>query len=61
MQATYNTIGGATKHLAAVCELVELPLKHLELCGKLGIKPPRGVLFTGPGGCGKIAMDRGLK
>ena len=49
----YDTIGGASKHLAAVRELVELPLKHPELWGSLGINPPRGVLLTGPSGCGK--------
>jgi len=58
--AGYDTIGGATKHLAAVRELVELPLRHPELWGKLGINPPRGVLLTGPSGCGKTAMARAV-
>mmetsp|Transcript_6591 Transcript_6591/g.19437 ORF Transcript_6591/g.19437 Transcript_6591/m.19437 type:complete len:917 (-) Transcript_6591:803-3553(-) len=56
----YDAIGGAKKHLAAVRELVELPLKHPELWGKLGINPPRGVLLTGPSGCGKTAMARAV-
>ena len=58
--AGYDTIGGATKHLAAVRELVELPLRHPELWQKLGINPPRGVLLTGPSGCGKTAMARAV-
>lgn len=58
--AGYDTIGGARKHLAAVRELVELPLRHPELWGKLGINPPRGVLLTGPSGCGKTAMARAV-
>ena len=58
--AGYDTIGGASKHLAAVRELVELPLRHPELWGKLGINPPRGVLLTGPSGCGKTAMARAV-
>lgn len=58
--AGYDTIGGASKHLAAVRELVELPLKHPELWSKLGINPPRGVLLTGPSGCGKTAMARAV-
>jgi transitional endoplasmic reticulum ATPase len=58
--AGYDTIGGASKHLAAVRELVELPLKHPELWRKLGINPPRGVLLTGPSGCGKTAMARAV-
>lgn len=56
----YDMIGGASKHLAAVRELVELPLKHPELWRKLGINPPRGVLLTGPSGCGKTAMARAV-
>mmetsp|Transcript_71288 Transcript_71288/g.206396 ORF Transcript_71288/g.206396 Transcript_71288/m.206396 type:complete len:897 (+) Transcript_71288:140-2830(+) len=58
--AGYDQIGGASKHLAAVRELVELPLRHPELWGKLGINPPRGVLLTGPSGCGKTAMARAV-
>jgi transitional endoplasmic reticulum ATPase len=58
--AGYDTIGGATKHLAAVRELVELPLRHPELWRKLGINPPRGVLLTGPSGCGKTVMARAV-
>mmetsp|Transcript_9840 Transcript_9840/g.12462 ORF Transcript_9840/g.12462 Transcript_9840/m.12462 type:complete len:927 (+) Transcript_9840:183-2963(+) len=58
--AGYDAIGGASKHLAAIRELVELPLRHPELWGKLGINPPRGVLLTGPSGCGKTAMARAV-
>eukprot|EP00980_Cylindrotheca_fusiformis_P011793 scaffold2816_cov121-Cylindrotheca_fusiformis.AAC.9 len=58
--AGYDQIGGASRHLAAVRELVELPLKHPELWRKLGINPPRGVLLTGPSGCGKTAMARAV-
>jgi len=58
--AGYDTIGGASKHLAGVRELVELPLRHPELWQKLGINPPRGVLLTGPSGCGKTAMARAV-
>ena len=58
--AGYDAIGGASKHLAAVKELVELPLKHPELWQRLGINPPKGVLLTGPSGCGKTAMARAV-
>jgi len=56
----YDAIGGATKHLASIKELVELPLKHPELWLKLGINPPRGVLLTGPSGCGKTALAKAV-
>lgn len=58
--AGYDAIGGASSHLAAVRELVELPLKHPELWTRLGINTPRGVLLTGPSGCGKTAMARAV-
>ena len=58
--AGYDMIGGASKHLAAVRELVELPLRHPEIWRKLGINPPRGVLLTGPSGSGKTAMARAV-
>ena len=58
--AGYDQIGGSEKHLAAVRELVELPLKHPELWRSMGINPPRGVLLTGPSGCGKTAMARAV-
>mmetsp|Transcript_12639 Transcript_12639/g.26722 ORF Transcript_12639/g.26722 Transcript_12639/m.26722 type:complete len:921 (-) Transcript_12639:1766-4528(-) len=58
--AGYDAIGGASSHLAAVRELVELPLRHPELWTKLGINTPRGVLLTGPSGCGKTAMARAV-
>jgi transitional endoplasmic reticulum ATPase len=58
--AGYDAIGGASNHLAAVRELVELPLRHPELWTNLGINTPRGVLLTGPSGCGKTAMARAV-
>lgn len=56
----YDAIGGATKHIAAMKELIDLPLKHPEIFLKLGINPPRGVLLTGPSGCGKTALAKAV-
>lgn len=53
---TYEGIGGLSKELEQVREMVELPMRHPELFDRLGIAPPRGVLLHGPPGTGKTLM-----
>ena len=47
-----DILGGCRKQLAAIRELVELPLRHPEVFNSIGIPPPRGVLLYGPSGTG---------
>eukprot|EP00055_Hartaetosiga_balthica_P018573 m.134800 g.134800 ORF g.134800 m.134800 type:complete len:809 (+) comp9735_c0_seq1:125-2551(+) len=56
----YDDIGGATKQLAQIKEMVELPLRHPQLFKTLGIKPPRGILMYGPPGTGKTLIARAV-
>jgi len=54
----YDDIGGCRKQLAAIREMIELPLRHPQLFKTFGIKPPRGVLLYGPPGSGKTLLTR---
>lgn len=51
--ASPNSLGGVDRHLAALHELVTLPLRAPELFARYRLRPPRGVLLHGPPGTGE--------
>lgn len=53
-------MGGHTEAVAMLKEMVLLPLMYPDLYDRLGITPPRGMLFHGPPGTGKTLMARAL-
>ncbi|XP_053767531.1 ATPase family gene 2 protein homolog A isoform X3 [Desmodus rotundus] len=59
-KVTYDMIGGLNGQLKAIREIIELPLKQLELFRSYGIPPPRGVLLYGPPGTGKTMIARAI-
>jgi len=56
----YDDIGGASKALLMMREMIELPIRHPKLFKNLGVKPPRGVLLYGPPGTGKTMLAKAV-
>ncbi|NXA44146.1 ATAD2 protein, partial [Eudromia elegans] len=56
----FDGVGGLSEHIAALKEMVILPLLYPEVFEKLKVQPPRGCLFYGPPGTGKTLVARAL-
>jgi len=57
---SYEDIGGLSREIRMVREMIELPLRHPEIFQKLGIRPPQGLLLFGPPGTGKTLIARAV-
>jgi proteasome regulatory subunit len=57
---SYSDIGGLEEQIQEVKETVELPLKSPDLFNRIGIEPPKGVLFHGPPGTGKTLLAKAV-
>jgi len=58
--ANYDMVGGLSKQIRQIKEVIELPIKHPELFEALGIAQPKGVLLYGPPGTGKTLLARAV-
>ena len=58
--ASYDMVGGLTKQIQEMKEVIELPIKHPELFEALGVAQPKGVLMYGPPGTGKTLLARAV-
>lgn len=57
-KVTWDSIGGQAEAKAAMREAVELPFKSPELFKSYNRKPMKGVLLSGPPGCGKTMLGK---
>ena len=57
---TWNDVGGLEEIKKRLIEAVEWPLKHAALFARANIRPPKGILMTGPPGCGKTLLAKAL-
>ena len=56
----YDDLGGLSRELAKVREMIELPIRRPEIFAHLGVDAPKGVLLSGPPGTGKTLLARAV-
>lgn len=54
----WDDVGGLRNVKQQLVEAVEWPLKYAEVFARSGVKPPKGILLTGPPGCGKTMLAK---
>jgi transitional endoplasmic reticulum ATPase len=56
----WDDIGGLSEIKSRLIEAVEWPLRYGHLFEQAGIKPPKGILVSGPPGCGKTLLAKAV-
>ncbi len=60
LKISYEDIGGLSRQIQRIREMIELPLKYPEVFERLGINAPKGVFLYGPPGTGKTLIARAV-
>jgi transitional endoplasmic reticulum ATPase len=56
----WEDVGGLEAVKQRLVEAVEWPLEHPDLFAQAGIRPPKGILLSGPPGCGKTLLAKAV-
>jgi transitional endoplasmic reticulum ATPase len=57
---SWEDVGGLAEVKARLVEAVEWPLRYPDLFSQAGVKPPKGILLSGPPGCGKTLLAKAM-
>lgn len=56
----YEAVGGLSKQIDLIRDLIEIPITRPSLFAHFNLKPPRGLLLYGPPGTGKTHLARAI-
>jgi transitional endoplasmic reticulum ATPase len=57
---SWHDVGGLEEMKKRLIEAVEWPLKYTAVFAQAKVRPPKGMLLTGPPGCGKTLLVKAL-
>jgi transitional endoplasmic reticulum ATPase len=56
----WSDVGGLARLKQRLLEAVEWPLRYATLYEQAGVRPPKGILLSGPPGCGKTLLAKAI-
>jgi transitional endoplasmic reticulum ATPase len=59
-EVRFEDLGGMSREIARVREMIEWPMRHPDVFSHLGIEAPKGVLLSGPPGTGKTLLAKAV-